>query len=223
MGAPARLYLNGVVILGGAICIASIAQWQSTNPGQFAAYLLLAAAAATRKVKLPGITGTYSLSFLFVLLGISELSLAETITIGCVAAFVQSVWKASVRPTMLQVLFNMGNMVISIASAYAAAQMTTQLRVSSNVELTPLTASVYFVVNTLLVSCAIAIVNRQEFRSVWAEWMLWSVPYYVVGALVTMVMSAASKHQSWQLSLAALPLMYLASVCYTFCISRFKS
>jgi hypothetical protein len=220
MDARARVYLNSVIILGAAILVAALGHWQSTNLSQFGTYMVLALIASTRKVKLPGITGTYSLSFFFILLGISELSLAETITIGSVSAVVQSVWSAKIRPTILQVLFNTSSMVISIASAYSAAYMFKQLAVSGNFPLTPLGASIFFAVNTFLVSGAISMVDHQPFRNVWAQWMLWSVPFYIVGTLVAITMSAANKHLNWKVSLLCLPLVYLASVCYTLCVDR---
>ena len=50
----------------------------SRNIAQFICYLLIAMLASRLKVNLPGITGTMSVNFLFILLGILELSFAET-------------------------------------------------------------------------------------------------------------------------------------------------
>ena len=58
------------------------------------------------KVRLPGMESTLSVHFLFVLLGILELSLAETLVIGCSAVLVQSVWKTKRKPQPIQVVFN---------------------------------------------------------------------------------------------------------------------
>ena len=46
------------------------------------------------------------MTFLFVLLGVLELSLAETLVIGCTAALVQSLWKTKHRPEAVKVVFN---------------------------------------------------------------------------------------------------------------------
>ena len=59
---------------------------------KFGCYLLIAVLASTLKVKLPGMESTMSVHFLFVLLGVLELSLPETLIIGCGTALVQSIW-----------------------------------------------------------------------------------------------------------------------------------
>ncbi len=65
---------------------------------RFAAYLLLAIPASCLKVPLPGITGTMSVLFLFLLAGTVELGFGETIVIGAASVIVQSFWHARVRP-----------------------------------------------------------------------------------------------------------------------------
>ena len=66
------------------------------------------------KLRLPGLAGTYSLNFLFVLIGIAYLGLPGTRVAGCAAVVAQSVWNTQRRPTLVQVLFNMANLAISI-------------------------------------------------------------------------------------------------------------
>ena len=52
---------------------------------RFFCYLAVAVLASGLKVQLPGIDGTMSVNFLFILLGVLELSLPETLVIGCTA------------------------------------------------------------------------------------------------------------------------------------------
>src|SRR5438045_8404280 len=82
----------GVVVLGSALL-----HWQSADLARFACYLAVAVLASSLKVQLPGIDGTMSVNFLFILLGAMELSLPETLLIGCTATLVQSVWHARTR------------------------------------------------------------------------------------------------------------------------------
>lgn len=44
--------------------------WQSVNLPRFACYLLIAVLASSLKIRLPGIDGTMSVNFLFILLGV---------------------------------------------------------------------------------------------------------------------------------------------------------
>ena len=85
----------------------------SRNIAQFICYLLIAILAARLKVRLPGITGTMSVNFLFILLGILELGFAETMALGTAAILVQCFYRD--RPSPVQVTFNLS------ASAFAAA------------------------------------------------------------------------------------------------------
>ena len=82
----------GVVVLGYA-CL----HWQSQDLMRFVCYLAVAVLASGLKVQLPGIDGTMSVNFLFILLGVLELSLPETLLIGCTASLVQSVWQTRKR------------------------------------------------------------------------------------------------------------------------------
>ena len=63
----------------------SLAHWQSQDLMRFACYLAVALLASGLKVQLPGIDGTMSVNFFFILLGVLELSLPETLVIGCTA------------------------------------------------------------------------------------------------------------------------------------------
>jgi hypothetical protein len=217
----ARLYLTAIITVGLAMAIACLTNWHTSNLGQFVGYLALAAIASTRKVKLPGITGTYSLSFLFILLGITSLSFPETIIIGCVSALVQSVWNPRVRPKVIQVLFNIGSMVVSIAVSYSIADLVAQPP-SHGTSLIRLAfaASLFFISNTFLVSGAISMADSQPFHKVWSQWIFWSVPYYLTGTAVALLMNMSNQQLGWKVSLFCLPLMYLAYLCYQLYMQR---
>ena len=88
----------------------------SRNIAKFICYLLIAILASRLKVRLPGITGTMSVNFLFILLGVLELSFAETLVLGTAAILVQCFYRD--RPSAIQVTFNMCASAFSIAAAY---------------------------------------------------------------------------------------------------------
>src|SRR5215470_14970198 len=102
----AKLYITVTAGVGVAIFVMALLHWHSDDLLRFACYLFIAALASTMKVSLPGIEGTMSVHFLFVLLGILELSLPETLIIGCAAALLQSLWKPKRQPEFPKVVFN---------------------------------------------------------------------------------------------------------------------
>ena len=77
------------------VLCSAVWHWQSADLTRFLCYLAVAVLASGLKVQLPGIDGTMSVNFLFILLGVMELSLPETLVIGCTATLVQSVWHSA--------------------------------------------------------------------------------------------------------------------------------
>ena len=65
---------------------------------RFICYFLLALLSSGLKVSLPGVTGTMSVNFLFILMGIAELNLPQTLILGLGAATVQIFWHAKKAP-----------------------------------------------------------------------------------------------------------------------------
>src|ERR1700676_804857 len=108
MRTRAKLYISSAIIVGISVLTGCLVyDWDFPDPPRYFGYLFLACLGSTLKLKLPKLRGTMSISFLFVLLGVAELTAAETIILGCVAALVQCLWKARKRPSVVQVLFNM--------------------------------------------------------------------------------------------------------------------
>jgi hypothetical protein len=211
----AKLYVASVIAAGAAIVALSLIRWECANVSQYATYLILAILASMCKVRVPGITGTYSLNFLFILLSIVALSLGETVTLGCVCALVQTLWKPAVRAPAVHMAFNAGNMAISTAVSYsvAAFAMRSGFGEALPIVLT-LAASVYFVVNTLLVSGVLTLVDHKPLFTVWSKWFFWSFPYYLLGAAMAGMISVSTRQVGWHYALLGLPATFLLYSCY---------
>ncbi len=204
-------YLALVITSGLSAIAVAVAHWHSEDRARFIVYLLLACVAGALKVRLPRMTGTYSLTFLFVLVGVVELTFAETIVIASLAMIVQCVWRTAVRPSPIQVVFNAGSASVAATAAYILPRWCGFTSLALEL---PLAAAVYFVVNTLLVSGILAQVEPQEFRAVWLNWFHWSLTYYLAGAAVAALVILSSRHFGWQFSLLLFPLMYLEYLCF---------
>jgi hypothetical protein len=204
-------YLTLIITLGLAVLVEAVANWQSQDLGKFAAYLSLACLAGALKTRLPGMTGTYSLTFLFVLIGVMDLSLAETVFIASSSMIVQCVWRPEVKPASIQVIFNAASVSIAAAAAYFAAH---RLDLPNLILQLLVAAVVYYIANTLLVSGILAQVEQRDFRKVWGEWFRLSLTYYLAGVVVAGIVVVSNRHFGWIFSLLALPLMYLEYLCY---------
>ena len=104
MSLAPRAFIAVVVLCGISVLTYTVFHGSSHNHLKFFCYLVIALFASRLKVNLPGITGTMSVNFLFLLLGILELSFAETMALGCAAVVVQCFDRD--RPKPLQIAFN---------------------------------------------------------------------------------------------------------------------
>ena len=189
---------------------ASLLQWNSPHPAIWLAYLLLAALASPIKLRLPGMDGSYSLSFPFILFGICHFTLPETLIAGCLAALVQSVVNVKSKPAPIQVLFSMAGIALSVGACFL---LTGMAPISQAGRFQPgalaLVVAAYFVVNTVLVSGVLALLQKKRLSEVCEQWYIWSFPYYLLGAaLVGLTLtSRESLHNGVWVIL--LPLAYL--------------
>jgi hypothetical protein len=102
----ALIYAWTVTALGVIVAASTAMLWQPRDTPAFLMSLGLALLASTLKVKLPGLTGTISPGFVFLLVAVARLSWSETVAIGVASALVQSLWRAKRRPANLQIGFN---------------------------------------------------------------------------------------------------------------------
>jgi len=209
----------GMVVLGF-----SLLHWQSQDLTRFACYLIVALLASGLKVQLPGIDGTMSVNFLFILLGVLELSLPETLVIGCTATLVQSIWQARKRLDPVKVLFNVAGMMANASSLTYMTYHSLLGRFGSNKPiLLMMAALVFFFANTLPISLVIALTEGKSSRKVWSECYFWSFPYYLVGAAAVGLVGIVNKSAGWQTSLLVLPLIYWVYRSYRLYLGRLEA
>ena len=221
MSIAPRFFIAVVVICGTAVLTYSVLHGRSENPLKFFCYLLIALAASRLKVNLPGITGTMSVNFLFLLLGVLELSLSEAMALGCAAVVVQCFDKD--RPIPIQVAFNVCSTALAIAVTFASYRYALDHRAVNNPStLLFLAACVYFVANTMPVAAVISLTERRSLRKIWAECYFWSFPYYLVGAGVAGMMSWLHGFTDWQTSLLTLPFVYLIYRSYRLYLGKLE-
>src|SRR5216683_2484463 len=206
----ANLFIS-VMALAALACFAlAFSYWQLTDPVKFCCYLAVAVLASSLKIKLPGIDGTMSLNFLFILLGVLEMSFGETLAIGFAAVLVQSCWRSSKRLEPIQVLFNLSQLPVGTAAAYGIYRLVSNYLLHGPGPLALLLAAIgYFAFNTLAMSVIIRLTENKPILKVWSECYFWSFPYYLVGAAIAGLISFLNRHIGWQASLLVVPPVYL--------------
>jgi diguanylate cyclase (GGDEF)-like protein/putative nucleotidyltransferase with HDIG domain len=209
MSLRAKLFIGVTAALGMWAMADSLWHWQSVDLARFACYLLVAVIASGLKIQLPGLDGTMSVNFLFILLSVLELNLPETLVLGCTATLAQCLFGTRQKLVPIKIVFNVFSMMANaIVLSYFAYHDLQRLLGAGTLPLLIITALVFFVANTVPVAVIISLTEGKSARKVWAECHFWSFPFYMVGAAVVFAVGFLSKHIGWQTSLLVLPLVY---------------
>src|SRR6266478_471668 len=224
MSIAAKGYAYSVIAIGGVILVASLPNWSADKPVSFLIYFTLSVIASMLKFRLPGIEGTYSVSFLFTLIGIAEFTLPETLVVTCIGALIQCVWKAKNRPSMVQILFSMANLSISTGLCFVIAHRVLADGLQAyRPAVLALVAAIHFATSTVLVSGVLSLLNGQRLSDVYQKWYFWSFPYYLVGAAVVGLLPFSGRVEAPEGWLILLPLLYLVHFYYMLSSGRSPS
>ena len=219
----ARVLISCMLVLGTAILIEAAGTWSSSNPVRFLSYFVIALLSSGMKVTLPGISGTMSVAFLFTLIGVEELSLPETLLMIGAATLLQCTWNVKSRPTLIQILFNISNIWVAIylCERVFHSSYIHGLGIAPPIRLV-LAAVTYFAVNTLPVAAVIGFTENKSMTRIWEECYFWSFPYYLVGAALAGMFSAANRIFGWEFTVLALPVVFLIYRSYRLYLGRLE-
>ena len=219
----ANIYISLMVGVGAILLGFSLWHWHSQDWVRYLFYCGIALIASGMKVQLPGVTGTLSMNFLFVLIGIAELSQSETMAMGCLGMLVQCVLMTKNRPKPVQVLFSVASVACSIAASYALyhAPLLDQRVLEAPIKLL-LAAVAYFITNTFSIALVIALTEGKHAWAVWQDSYFWTFPNYLVGAAVGLVFSFATRAFGWQTSLLLLPILYVIYRSHSLYVNRLE-
>jgi hypothetical protein len=221
MNSKARLYIGATLLAGSVLMAYCLAQGAAAaHSNACLVYFSMALIASAVKVRLPGIQGTISLNFLFILVSVAVFTFAETVLMAAAASVIQCVWKSRRRPQVIQVLFNAAALAISGGVSYRISHLVGGSRPGGLPVLLVVAASLYFVANTLIVSGVLALIGSKSILQVWQQCYLWSFPYYLAGAAIAALAVSAGQSLGWATSLVVLPVMLLIHVFYRMCVER---
>ncbi len=219
----AKLYVGTVSSAGALIAIYALSRWTPHNLTPALCFLVVSAIASALKVTLPTITGTMSVNFLFILIGIVELDFPSTLIIGCTGSLIQCLWKSKTKPKPFQVIFNTGAMAISVAASYFVyhANITGMLSEANPLRL-GITACVFFLMNTIPVAAAIGMTEHKSLVRIWYDCYFWCFPYYLGGASIAWILSVFSRQTHWHASLVLIPIIYFIYRSYRTYLGRLE-
>ena len=212
----------GLIIAAGMVSLIQAAIHQSSkNIAEFICYLGIAILASRLRVILPGITGTMSVNFLFILVAIAELSYAEALTLGAVSMLAQSLYPA--RPTAIQLAFNVCAGAVSTALAYLVYHnpLAHEYIVSRPLILC-VAASTYFIVNAGSIAAVISFSEGKPLQQILVDCYFWSFPYYLLGAGIAGVIGWFNRQFNWETSLLFVPAIYVIYRSYRLYLGKLE-
>jgi putative nucleotidyltransferase with HDIG domain len=219
----ARLYIAGVCVGGAAVLGYSLLNWHTSSWIEFAIFCAINLFAARLKVRLPGVLGTMSMNFFFVLVAIAALTSSETVALGCLGIAAQTIFGAAARPRLVQVLFNVASMALSAAIGVRVFHLEIWQTIAMQASLRLVLAAVaFFLCNTLSVAVVIALTEGKPAWRVWRGSYFGSLPYYLAGSAMATLLSPSSHWVDWQTSLLILPVVYVLYRSHQLYINRLE-
>ena len=218
MPRTAKIYISLIVSFGAAALLIAAGSWTSASLPQFVTLLAFAGVSSTLKIRIPGLDSTMSPNFIFLLLAMLCCSFSEVVAIALVAALVQSFWAAK-RPRLIQVAFSAAALVLSAIVAFQSAR----LLLGSGPSISPLVFAIlagtlYFPLNTALVSTVIGLVEGRPSLQVARICYECVFPYFMGGLLFAgMVSGVFSRSTIWQGAAVLFPVAVLG---YLYSLSR---
>ena len=203
-------YIAFIVLLGSSLIFRSIYLWTSDNPWLYLGFAAATLLTSVMKVSLPGIKGTISVAYVFVLLSITRFSMSETIVLAVAACLTQCLWRPKKRVNIVETSFSVASVagVVYLCYLLYHALGGVGATQTASILLLFLAAAVYFLLSTLSIAAAIGLTTSGSISRVWMEGYLWSFPYYLLGASIIALVEFFIPRVGVQLPLVAVPVMY---------------
>lgn len=226
MNWKAKAYI-ALIVLGGLTTLAELPlYWQCEDSLRFFVFTALALLTSAWKVALPGVKGTMSVNFLFVLVGTAQLSAGETLLMSVLAVIAQYFYriKAKGSERLVQAAFNISSVAVAVRIATLTyGVVTPAFPVLEFPFRLALTSIAYFLCNTVPVSIIIALTEKKSLLTTWRTCFFWSFPYYLVGAAISGLLWAVKMAAGWQTAVLLVPLVYIIYRSYGNYLERLQA
>lgn len=220
----AAFFIALVVATGAWLFLRSLETLSTAAPFYFCFYLLIAVGASFLKIALPTVNGSMSVTFFFILIGLVDLSLPETMIIACAGAVVQNLYRPRTQPHLHQVLFNIGSIAIAVGTSFAVFHSPVLNGMDLGLPIIlGISGCCCFILNTLSVALVVGMAERRPSWSVWRDCYFWCFPYYLGGACVAWLISSLKQQLHWEASLLILPVLFFVYRSYQTYLDRLES
>ncbi len=199
----ARVYIASLGAAAIVLAAFSMTAWHAGDVGQFVFYIACGILCSNMKVWLPGITGTLSVNYIFILTAATELSLPHTMVIGVLSGVAQLFWAARMRPRNVQIAFTAAAMTLCSGLTW---QVYNAAYLSQSVPFRLFWACItYYLLNTCSLAVIVAITEGKSIPRLWRDNFFWTAPHYLVGGSVAGALHLWNHSLGWHSSVLVLP------------------
>ena len=163
MSRQAKIYVILTATLGVIVLERAGAPIHPSGDVRFLCYLVAAVFTSQLKVRLPGVPGTLSVNFFFLMLGILDLDIRQVLMLACAGTLGQMWWHAHPRPRPMQMVFNLASVTVASYGAFHAYHWHVLQALSGSPPVSLIASTVlFFLANTLAVSGVLALTERER-------------------------------------------------------------
>jgi diguanylate cyclase (GGDEF)-like protein/putative nucleotidyltransferase with HDIG domain len=223
MPLKARIYWFAAMAAGIAVIVGGALSWdiRRENMWTLAIYVLMGIVASFFKIKLPGVVGTLSMNYTFIIVGLIDLHLESAVLIGVTSVIAQVLIRPKVRPAWEQVAFGALSIPVPIFLASRVVGLPFFASFDATGCLAPISASmIYYLLNTAMVAVILGFMSGKSPLQVWKENFLWTYPQYLVGGALAGILHLIHRFLPWQGLVLSGPPVYLVYRSYTLYLGR---
>jgi hypothetical protein len=209
--APVFVGFTGMCAL--AILIHSLFTMHGWHSWEFLSLLLVAALTSRLKIKLPGLNGNMSVSLPFILIAVTQLSLAEALAVASSSILIQSVPRAPHKFKPVQMMFNVSTGLIAAEVGWQTFHRMSVLNFTPTVSLLAGCAA-YFFASTLPVAMIISLSENRKAFGTWSEIVHLSFPYYLASTGLASIAAALGGNASWPMLVGMSLVMFVTYRSY---------
>ncbi len=216
----AKIYIASAIFAALVVISVALLGWSPDESVRFAVYFAIAFVASGLRVTLPGICSGISVNFVFILIGVMDLGLAQVICIGFAGTLGQFILRRK-SWHRTQLAFNLSSVTLASSAAFAVYHSTLIRAVHDSIPILLFCSSAaLFIVNTWLVSFVIMLTERKNIWRIWVDNFLWTGSHHLVGAAVAAVFHYENVFLGWESMVLTGPVIYFVYRSYALHLGR---
>jgi len=199
-----------VCIAGLAAVLINLHPWPAAEFGvRFWIYLALGLVGGALKVRIPGLLGTFSLTFFVFLMAVADVGWLEASIVLIASQTVQTIWFAIDGIFLKRILFNAAAVMIPLTLSYAVDDRIHAGGPHVNPLLRILAAgAIYFISNTAIVGGINALESSRPYFAVLMSWWRWCLAYYLIGVGLALLVELINLYFGWGIGFLLTPLLF---------------